>query len=48
MRRDGAIVWESDWVEDYGALIPTWGITASPLIDGDRLIALVGAIRTRW
>lgn len=39
---EGSIVWESDWVEEYGAIVPTWGITGAPLVDGDKLIALVG------
>jgi len=39
---DGSIFWESDWVEEYGAIVPTWGITGAPLVDGDKLIALVG------
>ncbi len=39
---DGTVVWSSDWVAEYGAIIPTWGITGSPLVDGSRLIALVG------
>ena len=30
------------YVEDYGTFVPTWGIAGAPLIDGDRLIALVG------
>jgi len=40
--KDGAIVWKKDFVKDYGTSVPTWGMTGSPLVDGDRLIALVG------
>ena len=38
----GEVVWAKDYVKDYGTSVPTWGITSSPLVDGDRLIALVG------
>jgi len=39
---DGKIVWQKDFVKDYKTEVPTWGMTGSPLVDGDRLIALVG------
>ena len=38
----GAVQWETDYVEDYGTYIPPWGLSSAPLVDGDRLIALVG------
>ena len=38
----GRVVWEKDFVADYDTSVPTWGITSAPLIDGDRLIAVVG------
>jgi outer membrane protein assembly factor BamB len=40
--RDGRTVWEKDFVEDFNATIPSWGMAAAPLVDGDRLIMLVG------
>jgi outer membrane protein assembly factor BamB len=40
--RDGRVVWQTDFVEDFDASIPSWGTTAAPLVDGERLIALVG------
>ena len=38
----GQVIWQRDYVEDYGAEIPTWGFSGAPLVDGNRLIALVG------
>ena len=38
----GAVVWQVDTVAGYGSTVPVYGVSASPLIDGDRLIALVG------
>lgn len=38
----GHIVWQKDFVRDFDASIPSWGMSAAPLVDGDRLIALVG------
>ena len=38
----GRIVWQKDFVRDFDASIPSWGMSGAPLVDGDRLIALVG------
>ena len=38
----GDVVWHRDFVEDYDTSVPTWGVTSAPLVDGDRLIAIVG------
>ena len=38
----GEIVWQKDFVEDYGLTVPTWGMTGAPLADGDRVICLTG------
>ena len=38
----GALIWRKDYVEDYSTSVPTWGVSSAPLVDGDRLIALVG------
>ena len=38
----GDVVWQKDYVKDYGAEMPTWGFTGAPLVDGNRLICLVG------
>ena len=38
----GAIRWQKDFVAEYDTSVPTWGITSAPLVDGDRLITVVG------
>ena len=38
----GDVIWRQSYVEDFGTSVPTWGITSAPLVDGDRLIAIVG------
>jgi outer membrane protein assembly factor BamB len=38
----GNVLWQKDYVKDFNASIPSWGIAGAPLVDGDRLICLVG------
>ncbi len=38
----GKLLWSKDFLADYGSSLPVWGFAAHPLIDGDRLICLVG------
>ena len=38
----GEVLWQRNYVEEYGTEIPSWGLTGAPLVDDDRLIALVG------
>ena len=44
--KSGAILWKKDYVKDYGAdrrkWAFDWGFASAPLVDGDRLIAMVG------
>lgn len=40
--RTGAIKWSKEFQKDFGTRLPTWGMAASPLIDGEQLITLVG------
>jgi outer membrane protein assembly factor BamB len=42
--RTGQVLWKKDYVQDYGAHTPTWGVTSAPLVDGERLIALVNGV----
>jgi outer membrane protein assembly factor BamB len=42
---DGKVVWKRNVVAEFGHNIATWGLAASPLVDGDRLITLVGGLR---
>jgi outer membrane protein assembly factor BamB len=39
---DGAVVWSRDLPKDYRTQAPHWGYTAHPLVDGDKLICVVG------
>lgn len=39
---DGGVVWQKNFVDDYGTQLPTWGMVASPLVDGNQVITLVG------
>ena len=38
----GAVRWEKDFVAEYGTSVPVWGIVSAPLVDGDRLLTVVG------
>jgi outer membrane protein assembly factor BamB len=38
----GTVVWSKNFVRDYGTPVPLWGFAANPLLDGDKLICLVG------
>ena len=44
--KDGAIVWQKDFKKAYNLKIPEWGTAAHPLVDGDRLICVVGGAGT--
>ncbi|MCH7908041.1 MAG: PQQ-binding-like beta-propeller repeat protein [Candidatus Hydrogenedentes bacterium] len=39
---DGTVIWSHDYLEDYDAELPQWGMTSAPLVDGEKLICLVG------
>lgn len=38
----GSVIWSKDFVTEYGTSIPTWGTASAPLVDGDKLITVVG------
>jgi outer membrane protein assembly factor BamB len=38
----GDVIWQKNFVDDYGTKLPSWGMSGSPLVDGDNLICLVG------
>jgi outer membrane protein assembly factor BamB len=40
--KTGKEIWSRDFKKDYGAATPLWGFAAHPLVDGDRLICMVG------
>jgi len=39
---NGEVVWMRDLYSEYGASMPVWGITASPLVDDKRVYLMVG------
>jgi outer membrane protein assembly factor BamB len=40
--KKGEVVWKKNFPEDYKAKVPMWGFASHPLLDGDKLICLVG------
>ena len=38
----GEVLREKHYIADYDSFIPTWGVASSPIVDGDRLITVVG------
>jgi outer membrane protein assembly factor BamB len=39
---EGGEVWRTDFVKDHKGIIPVWGYSESPLVDGNRLICTPG------
>ena len=39
----GEVIWEKHYIADFHTFVPTWGVASSPIVDGDRLITIVGA-----
>jgi outer membrane protein assembly factor BamB len=44
----GKMIWKKNFVKDYEAAIPVWGFSSPPLVDGDKLICLVGGSGERF
>ncbi len=42
---DGTVRWSKEFQRDYQTQLPVWGMASSPLVDGDRLITLVGGAK---
>jgi outer membrane protein assembly factor BamB len=38
----GKVRWQKDYRRDYKATLPPWGFASAPLVDGNRLIAVIG------
>ncbi len=38
----GTVLWSKNFPKDYQARVPMWGFSSNPLLDGDKLICLVG------
>jgi outer membrane protein assembly factor BamB len=41
---DGKVIWSKDLKREYGIEAPMWGFCGHPLVDGDKLICLVGGM----
>lgn len=41
----GKVVWSKDMVRDFHTEVPEWGLAASPVVDGDRVLIHAGAQR---
>ena len=39
---NGSVVWHRNFVKDFGLKVPEWGVAAHPLVDGEKLICMVG------
>ncbi len=39
---DGTVLWQKDYAADFNTAVPSWGMSGAPLVDGDRVICLVG------
>ncbi len=44
---DGKEVWSKSFPKDYDAALPVWGFASAPLVDGEKLICLVGGTNGR-
>ena len=40
--KSGKVLWKKNFVREYGLDMPRWGTASAPLVDGKRVIALVG------
>jgi outer membrane protein assembly factor BamB len=43
--QDGKILWQKSFTKDFGTKLPTWGMAAAPIVDGEQLITLVGGAK---
>jgi outer membrane protein assembly factor BamB len=43
----GKVIWSKEFMKDYEAGLPVWGFAAHPLVDGEKLICLVGGSNDR-
>lgn len=40
--KDGGIIWQRSFTEEFGGQIPAWSYRESPLVDGDKIICTPG------
>ena len=43
--QNGEVIWQRDFQKEFQAKVPVWGFAAHPLVDGNKLICLVGGNR---
>ena len=43
---NGAVLWSKNFTRDFAAPTPLWGFCGHPLVDGDRLVCVVGGAGT--
>src|SRR6202023_305210 len=41
----GKVLWHHDLRGEFGAVVPTWGMASSPLVEGNLLLVAVGGAR---
>ena len=41
---NGKVLWSKDFKKEYGIQSPMWGFAAHPLLDGNKLICMVGGV----
>ena len=40
--KSGQVLWQKNFVEDFGTKLPIWGMVHAPLVEGNQVIILVG------
>jgi len=46
-KKDGKLLWQVDFIADFGSTTPRWGFASSPIIVDDKLIMEVGGTESR-
>jgi len=46
-KKDGKIIWKKDFVTEFGATVPRWGFSTSPMLMSDILVVEVGGTESR-
>src|SRR2546427_8873160 len=44
--KSGDVIWSKNLATEYKTAVPQWGFAGHPLVDGQRLICLVGGKRS--
>lgn len=46
-RKDGSLIWQRDFIKEYGSTTPRWGYASSPLLVDGKLVMEVGGIDSK-